>query len=235
MQPACAVLCRQRLLRGVLPVRDSAVLVLIAAFFCSLLAVSARSAPAVSVEALLPRMAVLLIDGRRHTLRQGEQAAGVTLLAADAQQATLLIDGREHRLGVSDRVSANFAPPARREVQIARNARMQYLSTASINGRQLEVLVDTGANIVALSAEHAEQLGIDWRAMPTAPVETAGATVLGYLVQLRTVDVGGIRVDNVAATVIEGSLPRIPLLGMSYLQHVQLRERNGVLTLSRDW
>lgn len=196
----------------------------------------ALAAPSVSVEALLPGMAVLLIDGSRHTLRAGERKLGVTLLSADARQAVLRIDGREHRLGVSERVSTRFETPAQREVRIPRNARMQYLTTAYINGRPLQVLVDTGANIVAMNAAHADAIGLeDWRDMRSAPVETAGAAVSGYMVQLRSIEVGGIRVDNVAATVIDGSQPSTPLLGMSYLRHVQMREQNGILTLSREW
>jgi aspartyl protease family protein len=45
--------------------------------------------------------------------------------------------------------------------------------------------------------------------------------------------VGGIEVENVLATVVEGNYPVTILLGMSYLKHVKLQEHNGVLTLSR--
>ena len=52
---------------------------------------------------------------------------------------------------------------------------------------------------------------------------------------LDSVDVGGIRVDGVRASVIEGEHPRAILLGMTYLKHVEMREKNGVLQLSRDY
>ena len=55
------------------------------------------------------------------------------------------------------------------------------------------------------------------------------------MVTLRSVEVGGIRVENVRATVTAGEYPSTVLLGMSYLQHVELREREGVLSLSRAW
>ena len=54
-------------------------------------------------------------------------------------------------------------------------------------------------------------------------------------VTLRSVSVGGIRVENVQATVLEGDFPSTILLGMTYLQHVDMEENNGVLSLSRDW
>ena len=43
--------------------------------------------------------------------------------------------------------------PTGTEVEvIVRDARNQYRTTAAINGRPVQVLVDTGANVVALSA-----------------------------------------------------------------------------------
>ncbi len=66
-------------------------------------------------------------------------------------------------------------------------------------------------------------------------VETASGLVPARVVNLRFVDVGGIRVDNVQATVVEGSYPSTVLLGMSYLKHVDIKENNGVLSLSRAW
>ena len=56
-----------------------------------------------------------------------------------------------------------------------------------------------------------------------------------WLITLRSVSVGGIRVDNVQATVVEGSFPTTVLLGMSYLKHVEMKENNGVLSLSRSF
>ena len=50
---------------------------------------------------------------------------------------------------------------------------------------------------------------------------------------LRSVNVGGIKVNNVPATVIEGEFPNYVLLGMTYLRHVKMEENQGVMTLSR--
>ncbi|TCO70445.1 retropepsin-like aspartic protease family protein [Chromatocurvus halotolerans] len=189
----------------------------------------------VSVEALMPGMVVLTIDGKRHTLRRGASAAGVTLIDATAEEALLEIAGEQRSLGVSDRVSAAFTEPGVRQIDIPRNDRMQYQTTALINGRRTDVLVDTGANIVAMNAAQAQRLGIPPGAGQATRVETAGNTLVGRSVNLDFVDVGGIRVDNVRATVLEGDYPRMILLGMTYLEHVSLQERNGILSLSRDW
>lgn len=33
----------------------------------------------------------------------------------------------------------------------------------------------------------------------------------------------------------EGDFPRMVLLGMTFLEHVSLQERNGILSLTREW
>ncbi|MFN2329502.1 MAG: TIGR02281 family clan AA aspartic protease [Chromatocurvus sp.] len=189
----------------------------------------------ISVEALMPGMVVLTVDGKRHTLRRGTSAAGVTLIDANAEEAVLEIAGEQRRLGVSDRVSGAFTAPGVRQIDIPRNDRMQYQTTATINGRRTDVLVDTGANIVAMNAAQALRLGISPGSGQATRVETAGNTLTGRSVNLDSVDVGGIRVDNVRATVLEGEYPRMILLGMTFLEHVSLQERNGILSLSREW
>jgi aspartyl protease family protein len=109
------------------------------------------------------------------------------------------------------------------------------MTTAQINGRSVEVLVDTGANVVAMNTDHARKLGVDLKSGKPASVETAGGVVKARFVVLRSVNLGGIKVNNVQASVIEGEFPGTILLGMTYLQHVDIQEENGVLSLTRNW
>ncbi len=187
------------------------------------------------VQALLPNTAVVKIDGRQYTLRAGDTRAGVTLIAADSRQATFEIGGQQHTLGVSQRIGSNYSAPEKREVTIRRDDRLQYLTQARFNGTTVQVLVDTGANLVAMSTEHAERIGVDYESGIETEVETASGVNDAWFIKLRSVDVGGIRVENVEATVIDGDYPSIVLLGMSYLRHVEMRESGGILSLSRDW
>jgi aspartyl protease family protein len=61
--------------------------------------------------------------------------------------------------------------------------------------------------------------------------KTANGMVRTWTTRLDTVDLGGLVAHNVRATV----LPNMPgddvLLGMSYLRHLELIQRGGVLTL----
>ena len=201
--------------------------------------VSAWSAVAqttgLEVQALFPNAAVVMINGQRQTLKAGETHSGVTLIEADARVALFEINGKKHELGVSQRISSSYVQPEERQVTIKRDSRLQYNTTASINGIGTPVLVDTGANLVAMSSQTATRLGVDYTAGMASKVETASGLTNSWIVTLRSVDVGGIAVENVRASVIEGDYPSSVLLGMSYLRHVEMRESGGVLMLSRVW
>ena len=187
----------------------------------------------IAVEALSTDTAVLNVDGQRKMLRVGQSFGGVTLLASDTRFATVRVDGEEKKLGLTRYIGTSYARPEEQRVTIPRDSRMQYQTTALINGRSTLVMIDTGANVVAMSSKHAQALGIDYFAGMPASVETASGMAKAYRLTLRSVSIGGIKVDNVLATVVEGDYPVTVLMGMSYLQHVQLQEQNGVLSLSR--
>ena len=191
--------------------------------------------PVIEVEALFTDAAVLRIDGQRKMLRVGESFREVTLVAAYSKTATLEVDGEPMVRGLSRRIGANYEAAAERVVHIQRDARLQYQTTAVINGHSMQALVDTGANVVALNSIQARAIGIDYRAGIPARVETASGSVEAWVVTLGSVSVGGIRVDNVQASVVEGEFPGTVLLGMTFLKHVKLQEGNGVLSLSRAW
>ena len=201
-----------------------------------LIAPTLRAAPPrIEVEGLFTDAAVLQIDGERKMLKAGQSYKAVTLVAAYSRTATLEVDGQTMVLGISRRVGTRYESAEVQVVSIPHDANMQYQTTAAINGRSLQVLVDTGANVVALNSGHARALGLDYRVGVPARVETASGSVEAWFVTLRTVDVGGIRVDNVEATVVEGNFPSTVLLGMTYLRHVKMEEAGGVLSLSRAW
>ncbi len=191
--------------------------------------------PRVEVEALFTNAAVLMIDGERKMLKAGQSYRGVTLVTAVSSKATVEVDGQTRELGVSRHIGTRYENSEPRVVSIPRDARMQYQTTAIINGRSVPVLVDTGANVVALNSAQAGTLGVDYNAGSPARVETASGMVNAWYVTLQSVDVGGIRVDNVEATVVEGDFPSTILLGMTYLRHVKMEEADGVLSLSRTW
>ena len=211
-------------------------LTLLITLLCMLAAPHAwAAAPQIEVEALFTDAAVLKIDGERKMLRAGQSYKGVTLVAAYSRTATLEVDGETVVLGTSRRIGTRYEATEAQVVNIPRDAMLQYQTSATINGRSIQVLVDTGANVVALSSRHAQLLGVDYAAGTPGRVETASGSINAWVVTLRSIDVGGIRVDNVQASVVEGDFPSTVLLGMTYLRHVKMEEVDGVLSLSRAW
>jgi aspartyl protease family protein len=187
----------------------------------------------VEVEALLGSTAVLLINGQRQTLKEGQSADGVTLVATEPTTATVEIDGQTRTLGLTRRVGTAYQQIEEKVVTIARDAAMRYQTTATINGRNALVLVDTGANAVAISSNQARSMGIDYSDGTPTTVETASGLTAAHAITLQSVMVGEIAVDNVPAMIVDGAYPATILLGMSYLRHVKLQEHNGILSLSR--
>jgi len=189
----------------------------------------------VVVEALMGKAAVLMIDGQRKMLGEGESFAGVTLITTQAMTATVEIDGRTETVGLSQHVATTYQKREERVVTIARDSKMQYQTNAIINGRRVLVLVDTGANVVAISSSQAKTLGVNYIVDGTpSQVETASGVTDAHSVTLQSVSVGGLQVDYVPATVVEGAYPATILLGMSYLRHVKMQENDGILSLSKS-
>ncbi len=186
----------------------------------------------VEVKGLFKGAALISVNGQQKLLKVGQEFQGVTLLEANSREAVAEIDGERMTLTVSSRIHTNFKDPTSRTVRIRRNAQQQYITTADINGRRTTVLVDTGANIVAMNMGDAKLLGVDLPDQPNGRVATASGVVAGYTVFLESVDVGGIKIRNVQASVLDGAFPEEILLGMSYLRHVKMEEDNGVLMLT---
>ena len=201
------------------------------------LLVAEASARQVVVQGLFKGAAVLTIDGQQRMLRNGQTSVeGVTVIEATPKYVVVSFDGKQQRLGLSQQISSSFQETSRDEVTIPRSQRNQYITPIHVNGRRIEALVDTGANIVAMSEIHARQLDLKYQSKtPTSRVVTASGTADAYNVVLRNVSVGGITVSGVTAVVIEGDYPRRVLLGMSYLSNVELSEKDGIMTLKSKY
>jgi aspartyl protease family protein len=210
--------------------------VLITTLLCLALAApfaSRAAEPSITANALFEGRAMLSIDGSPRMLKVGQTSPeGVRLVAASAREAVVEVAGREIRLEPGREPGGAFRSLDLREIPVSRNGRGEYRVVGSVNGRQVSFMVDTGANVVALSGADADRLGIDYkrRGEPTRVVTAAGPSA-AWAITLDRVEVSGILVRNVQATVIEGAHPEPALLGMSWLQRVGLREESGVMYL----
>jgi aspartyl protease family protein len=192
----------------------------------------------VQVIGLFKGAALLKVNGQQTLLKEGKTSSdGVLLVSANTRQAVIEVGGQRQTLGLSQHISSQYSETDdKTEVAIPRNLAKQYITYATLNGRRQQVLVDTGANTVAMSSRHAKQLGLDYEKTGTAAsVRTASGIAPAYRVTLRSISVGGIHASGVEGMVVEGDFPQMILLGMTYLQHVDMREQDGTLYLQAKY
>lgn len=187
----------------------------------------------ISVVGSFKNQAVVRVNNQLQTLSVGaSHPSGLRLIAVDGEGALIEIQGQKRRYPVSRDFSGGYRKRETAQAVISLNERGQYLSSGSINGRPVDLLLDTGATAVALSSNHAKALGIDykWTGQPSLVI-TAQGRAQAWRVELNKVKIGDIELGSVPAVVIEGAYPVHVLLGMSFLSHVKMSENQGVVTL----
>ena len=124
---------------------------------------------------------------------------------------------------------AQAAAPATRaqssdgySVVVARDRFGRFRADGRIDGRALQFTVDTGASIVALTADDAAQLGIHPAATEyTMLIRTANGTVRAAPTTLAMIEIGDIMVHDVAAVVMPDGALSDNLLGLSFLSRLR--------------
>lgn len=197
------------------------------------LPVMAGAVDSVRVVALFPDKAMVEVDGHNRLLRVGERSPeGLLLISANAHEAVIEVDGKRDTYLPGSRIGGTFTAPQKREVRITRDSAGSYTTVGSINGRTVDLLVDTGATTVAMSEREAKRLGIPyWLNGERGGVQTASGYARAYVVTLDRVQVGEIVLRNVEAVVVEGNNPTNVLLGMSFLNRLDLDHQGNVMVL----
>jgi aspartyl protease family protein len=200
-----------------------------------LFAVPATRAADISVVGLFPGKAVLVVDGGSpKTYAVGSAVTdGVRLLAVDQAGATLDNKGRREVLALGSHVNRQ-APAASATAVLQADERGHFFAQGMINGNPLRMLVDTGASLIALPATEALRMGIDYRKGQQGMVSTANGVAPAFRVRLDTVRIGDLELNQVDALVQEQGLP-IALLGMSFLNRIEMRRSGDQMTLVRRY
>lgn len=117
--------------------------------------------------------------------------------------------------------------------EIKADDRGHFIAEAEIDGSDIKVMVDTGASVVALSFEDADEIGLRPASLTyDTPVMTANGQTNAARVTLRRVEIDGVRVRDVAGMVLPAGSMEGSLLGMSFLSHLRsFRIEDGVLRL----
>lgn len=192
----------------------------------------------VNVVGLFSGKAVLVINGAApRTLSVGQSSPeGVKLLEADSSKAVLEIEGKRQSLAMGQgAVVGAGAAPASPGVTLYANRDGHFFGEASINGRPVKYLLDTGATAVSMSSAQARKLGIDYVAGKEGVSATAAGTVRAWQVTLNSLKLGGLTLNQVEGTVIDGDSPPMVLLGMSALNRLEMKREGMTMTLTKKY
>ncbi len=107
-------------------------------------------------------------------------------------------------------------------VVVPRDNSGHFRVEANVDGRRLAFIVDTGASVIALTADDASSLGIHpFPVDYTVLLKTANGTVRAAPATLGLVEIGDIMVHDVAAVVLPDSALSENLLGLSFLSRLR--------------
>lgn len=120
------------------------------------------------------------------------------------------------------------------EVVIERSSDHHYYADASVNGHTVHFMIDTGAGETALTEADARAIGI---AIDPSKYQVIGdgasGLVRGQFVQLKSIDLNGIKQQAADAVVVPGA--NVSLLGQPFLEKVdEVVIRQGEMRLRSE-
>jgi aspartyl protease family protein len=205
-------------------------------FFLQCAGVAAADA---NLNGIVGNKALLVINnGKPRWLAVGESSPeGVKLISISGDAAVVEAEGKRQtlKMGESARLNAGAAAAAAGGTSVKLNAdgRGHFVTVGQINGRTVTFLVDTGASFVSLGSGEAKRLGIDYLAGERAVVATANGVVRSYKVKLDEVRLGNVTLNNVDGMVhADDSLP-VVLLGMSFLNRMDMTRDGEQMVLKK--
>ena len=179
------------------------------------------------------KAAVLAVNGGDpKTVKVGQKWNGISVLSIEKDRATVEIEGKKRVLVQGQHYRSTAAPSSRQQIVLAADASGHFMAEGTINGNPVRFMVDTGATTIALPASDATRMGIDYRKGARGSASTANGVVPLWQVRLDRVRLGDIELNGVEAAVIEKGL-FMPLLGMSFLNRVEMRREGQTMTLIR--
>ena len=119
------------------------------------------------------------------------------------------------------------------DVILEQNRSGHYVTTGTINGIEVEFLLDTGATDVVVPAQLADELalvrGYKGRAL------TANGSVTVYSTTISQLSIGQISLQNVRASINPSMHTHGILLGMSALRELEFIQRGKFLTIRQHY
>ena len=206
---------------------------LLFSLFLLVLPVNASNDIQIEVQALMPGMVVLMINGSRETLKTGNETLGVKLISSTTKAAVLEVNGVQKNYQMGTTIGTRFTQREKVTERVVVDQNGMFRSYGSINGQSVKFLVDTGATSVAMSEKAARKLGIQYQLKGTPTrTSTASGIAKAWSVTLKTVSLGKLLERNVQGVVVEGDFPRQVLLGMSFLNKMKVEKEGRTMKIT---
>lgn len=205
---------------------------------CLLLAHSAWG-QSVAINGLLGSKALLIVDGGfPKAVAVGDTYKGVKVLAIQGEQVTLDLGGKRQTMRVGDAPASVGSTSGQQNsgsrVVLVAGPGGHFLSEGQINGRVVQFMVDTGATMVSMGATDAKRIGLNYQSGQSVQMGTANGMTQGWRVNLDTVRIGDVVINNVDAIVTSAGMPYV-LLGNSFLNRFQMNRNNEQMVLEKRY
>jgi aspartyl protease family protein len=133
---------------------------------------------------------------------------------------------------VADRVLVVLVPghvvSHGRTVEIGRANGGDFDVTAQVNGKRVQMVLDTGASSVVLSHDDARAAGLPLEVLNySVTIDTANGRTRAAPVTLDRISIGGLEERSIDALVTQPGQLKTSLLGMSFLNRLQSWEVSG--------
>lgn len=195
-------------------------------------------AQTVTLSGMLGSKALLIVDGSAPKgVAVGESYRGVKIVSTQGDQATLEIAGKRHTLRVGEApasVGGGGADAGGTKIVLSASSGGHFVTQGQINGRAVQLVVDTGATMVSLSVAEAERVGLKYQTGQAVQMSTANGVIPGWRLKLASMRVGDVTVYDVDAIVSSGAMPYV-LLGNSFLARFQMTRTNEQMVLEKRY
>jgi aspartyl protease family protein len=194
----------------------------------------------INIVGLFNNKALVMINGSGpHHLQAGQTKSGIKLISATSDAATLEFEGERRvlKMGQAAFVAASPESPeaVNSPVNLYADQAGHFFGNLTLNGGSFKYIIDSGATNVTLNSDDAKAAKIDYKQGSKVNMATANGVVPAFKVTLNTLKIGTIVLNNVDATVIEGSSPPFILLGMSAQNRLNIKRDNSIMTLTKKY
>jgi aspartyl protease family protein len=155
-------------------------------------------------------------------------ATGCFVFFTDIQAFTRHLTGINSDAVQSRQADAPTNSAFDRIVTVQASENGHFYATATVNGREIDIVVDTGATTVALTYEDADKIGLSVKDSDFTHVsKTANGEARVAPVIIDEIRIGDITVKNVEGLVTQPGVLFQSLLGMTFLRQLSRMDIRG--------